>query len=315
MQRRRKTGRRGMTRRRVGVAALVALLLLGLRSDPASAATGAPTVVTSIMPVHSLVAGVMAGIGQPRVIVTNAGSPHTYALKPSDARLLGRAAIVFWIGPTVEAFLEKPIRVLTKGARVVTLLEAPGLTLLPLRSSDRGAIDPHIWLDPVNAGVLAGVIARALGDVDAGNRMRYAANARNLVRRLKALEAELRDRLRPVRDRPMVVFHDAYQYFEKRFGLRAVTAITPSPQHRPGAGRLGEVRQAIETSGTRCVFTEPQFGASVLRPLTEGTGAKSATLDPLGRGLEAGPDLYFELLRRNASSIIDCMTAKGRPGK
>ena len=81
-------------------------------------------VVASIKPVHSLVASVMQGVGQPGLIVEGAGSPHTYALKPSQAQMLERANVVFWVGHELEAFLEKPLETIAANATSVELLDA-----------------------------------------------------------------------------------------------------------------------------------------------------------------------------------------------
>ena len=98
-------------------------------------------VVTSIKPVHSLVSAVMEGVGTPHLIVEGAASPHTYALKPSQAGKLQDADIVFWIGNTLEAFLEKPIDGIATRAKSVALVEAHGLNQIKFREG--GAFDAH----------------------------------------------------------------------------------------------------------------------------------------------------------------------------
>ncbi|MDE1995641.1 MAG: zinc ABC transporter substrate-binding protein, partial [Rhizobiaceae bacterium] len=150
-------------------------LLCGLAAGSAVAADP-PEVVVSIKPIHSLVAAIMQGVGTPDLIVDGASSPHTYALKPSNARSLEAAKVVFWVGPGMEAFLEKPLSALSSNALVVELDKAPGITKLKFRAGgafeadddgdapsdegadDHGQFDTHLWLDPHNAKAMTAEI-------------------------------------------------------------------------------------------------------------------------------------------------------------
>ena len=304
---------------------------------PAGSAHAAepPRVVASILPIHSLVAGVMAGVAEPTLLVTGAASPHSYSLRPSDARALDAAQVIFWIGPSLEGFLAKPLVALAGGARIVTLLETSGLTLLPVRAGGAWEDDehghdhegaapalhpsagpasganPHVWLDPRNAQRIVLTAATVLGAADPAHATTYEANARSLVERLEALDADLAARLAPVAEAPFVVFHDAYQNLEARYGLNAVGAFSLNPALPPGAKRLAELRERVEHLGAACVFTEPQFEPALARAVIEGTGARTAVLDPLGVGLEPGPEAYFQLMRRLAESLVGCLRPSG----
>jgi zinc transport system substrate-binding protein len=288
-----------------------------------TAAAKAPAVVASIVPVHSLVAGVMEGIGRPNLLVRGGGSPHAYTLRPSEAAALQRAEVVFWIGEELETFLQRPLASVAAGARVVALCAAEGITLLPYRaggdwggqtaelSGDHehalGETDLHLWLDPVNARAMAARIAAVLSEADPADASRYRANAAELDRRLAELDAVLDRDLAPLRGRPYVVFHDAYQYFERRYGLTAVGAIAVGADRQPGAGTLAEIRRTIVETGVRCVFAEPQFEPALVHTVIGGTGARTGVLDPLGAELEPGPDAYFRLLRNLATAIAGCL--------
>lgn len=313
----------------VGFLALLIAMLVA--AGPAHAEL---RVVASIKPVHSLVAAVMAGVGDPSVIIDGAGSPHAYALKPSQARDIEQADMVFWIGHRLETFLEKPIGTLATGAAIVELAEAEGLTRLEPRrggafeadihedgehgeadshadEAGHGEFDTHLWLDPLNARAMMAGIARALAQADPANAPRYQANAQAAMSRIDALAADIAVLLEPVRGRAFIVFHDAYHYFENRFAFPAAGSITVSPDIMPGAGRIAEIRAKVKESGAVCVFSEPQFEPGLIEVVTEGTGARAATLDPLGASLAPGPDLYFELLRNLAISLRDCLGAAG----
>jgi zinc transport system substrate-binding protein len=286
-----------------------------------TAAAQAPRVVASIAPVHALVAGVMQGVGTPDLIVRGYGSPHGYQMRPSDARSLDRADVVFWIGAPLETFLQRPLRSLAGRARVVGLLAVEGMTLYaaraggawdPVEPAERpGASDPHIWLDPGNARRIVAAVVRTLGEVDPAHRATYRANGAALSRRLEALDDELRRRLAPVRAVPYVVFHDSYQYLEKRYGLNAVGSITVGPDRAPGARRLRTLRARLAELGARCVFREPQFRSALVDTIVEGTAAGGAMLDPLGAGFPPGAEAYFQMMTANAAAIVDCLSGSG----
>lgn len=345
--------------------ALLACSALGLASAPASALEG---VVTSIKPVHSLVAGVMEGVAEPTLIVQGAGSPHTYALRPSEAAALEGASVVFWVGEGMENFLTGPLETLAGNATVVELAEAHDLVKLDYRSGGsfeahdhgdhshggdahghdhshghahddhahgeghnhaheeagahdhghdhghghaHGAHDMHLWLDPQNAKAFVHEIEETLSRLDPDNAETYAANAEALEARLDALIEETNAALEPVRDRRFIVFHDAYQYFENRFGLAAAGSITVSPEAIPGAQRVAEIKARVEELGATCVFAEPQFEPRLVQVVTEGTPARAGVLDPLGADLADGPELYFELIGNMSSALTTCLAESG----
>jgi zinc transport system substrate-binding protein len=311
--------RRWLTTALPGAVALLALVLLNLAQAPAAQAQ--PRVVASIKPVHSLVAAVMDGIGVPTLLVRGGGSPHSYALRPSEARALIEAQVVFWVGPGLEQFLRKPLAALGSGARIVRLDGARGLTLLEQRAGglweegeeehghdhQHGVYNPHVWLDPRNAQVLAEAIAEVLARTDPAHAAAYRANGERLSGRLAELDAELARRLAPLRGRPFLVFHDAYPYLEARYGLPAIGAISVSPERPPGARRVAALRERIRETGASCVFAEPQFQPRLVQTLLEGTGARGGTLDPLGADLPDGPELYFTLMLNLARGLTDCL--------
>jgi zinc transport system substrate-binding protein len=295
----------------------------GLRA----AAAEAPQVVASIKPIHSLVAGVMEGIGEPEYLVVGAGSEHGYSLRPSQAAALSQARVVFWVGENLETFLVKPLEALSGDAAVVALSTVDGVATLPTREGGmweehaaehepadepaadhgHGVVDMHIWLDPHNAEAMVDAIATALGAADPEHAATYQANAAKLHGQLATLDLDLRKRLASIQDRPFVVFHDAYRYVESRYGLNAVGSIMVDPQRRPSAGRLQEIRAKLEEMDAACVFAEPQFEPVLVDTVTEGTSARKGVLDPLGAGLEAGPQQYFQLMAGLADSLIACL--------
>ena len=371
-------------------------------------------VIVSIKPVHSLVAAVMEGVGKPDLLVEGAGSPHTYSLKPSQAKKLQEADLVFWMSHDLEAFLENSIEGIATNATSVPLMNAHGLIKLDFREGgafdahahdehddhddhkdhddhghdehddhddhkdhddhghdehddhddhkdhddhghdehddhddhkdhddtkmgtmnmttmgtmmmikdhddhgqddhddhdDHGhhGTDPHVWLDPVNAKAMIHEIEEALIEADPANASAYEANAEAMMLKLDNLVAEIDAELQPVKGRGYVVFHDAYQYFENRFGVSAVGSITVSPEVLPGAERVAELREKVRNLDATCVFSEPQFEPKLVMTITENTNAGTGVLDPLGASIDDGPKLYFTLIRNMAKSLKDCL--------
>lgn len=284
-------------------------------------ALAAPKVVVSLKPVHSLVAALMHGVGDPDVIIDGAASPHTYQMKPSDAAKLEGADIIFWVGPDMEKFLEKPLATLGANAKVVELDHAPGLIKLPVRESgtfephadDGPAVaghkeaDLHLWLNTDNAKAMAIQIEKTLIKADPANARIYAKNFAILDDHLDALAVEIGKTVSPVRDKPFIVFHDAYQYFERQFGVTVAGSITVSPETLPGAARIAEIHDKVKSLKSTCVFAEPQFEPKLIDVVLEGTDAKSGVLDPEAGTLPKGEGLYFDMMRNLAKSLRDCL--------
>ncbi|MBY5363597.1 zinc ABC transporter substrate-binding protein ZnuA [Rhizobium leguminosarum] len=322
---------------RMPALAIQALAIPALLFAGTMRAAEAPVVVTSIKPIHSLVSAIMQGVGEPELIVDGAASPHTYNLKPSNARALQDAKVIFWVGPGLEAFLEKPLQALGRDASIAELDNAPGLVKLPFREGgafeahddgdehheaeaahgrdadhddhEHGTFDTHLWLDPMNAKAMASEITTTLVAADPANALTYQANAKALDDRLTALDKEITATVAPVKGKPFIVFHDAYQYFEHRYGIRVAGSITVSPETIPGAERVSEIHRKVGELGATCVFAEPQFEPRLVNVVIEGTRAKSGVLDPEAATLKAGPDLYFTLMRSIANSMKDCLSS------
>ncbi len=179
--------------------------------------------------------------------------------------------------------------------------------------STGGSIDPHTWLEPRNAIAFVRGVVRRLVRLDPEHADRYRDNGAAAIERIESIDAALAERLAPVTDRPYLVFHDAYQYFERRYGLTPAGSIVVDPGRPPGARRLSELRERIETQGAECLFVEPQFEPQIARAIAEGTGARIAELDPLGAGLTPGPDLYPDLLAKLGESLHGCLAGSGDP--
>jgi len=292
------------------------LILLMLLPSPALAGV---EVVASIAPVHSLVARVMEGAGAPRLLMPPGAEPHDYALRPSDAAALSGAALVVRIGPELEAWMDRPLSSLASGATVLDLAALPGVTRLKAREgaafehdppedhAEGGDLDPHLWLDPENARAWLPAIAEALARADPANAALYRDNAKAGAADLAALSGILAERLAPLQGRPFIVLHDAFHYFERRFGIEAKGAISVSSDRAPGPARLAEIRARLVETGAKCLFAEPQFSTKLADAVAEGTEARIVKLDPLGAGLEPSPELYPQVLTGIADGLASCL--------
>ena len=310
-----------------------------LSITPASA--DVPQVATDIPPVHSLVSQVMGDLGTPKLIVPPGTSPHGYAMRPSEARALQNADVTFWMGPDLTPWLGRAIKSLTGNAINVALSNSEDLVRHPFRTGatfdshdhhdhgdhgdhgdehkeahkddhgDHGdeheGLDPHLWLDPDNARILLGVISSTLAGLDPTHADTYRANAAQAKKAIAALTHELDAALQPIRGRPFIVFHDAYQYFEHRFNVDASGSVALGDASSPGPARIAAIRQKVQTLGAHCVFSEPQFRSKIITTVIEGTTARSATLDPLGATLKPGPELYSQLLRNLGDNLLTCL--------
>ncbi len=291
------------------------------RADP-----GVLRVVVTTKPIGSLVAAVMQGIGAPQILVEGVSSPHSYSLRPSQARALHGADVFFRVSEAGEPFTGRIVQSLPASVRVVSLADTDRLVLRRLRRGvefddhhrhgveaenahdhGNGAVDPHIWLDPVNAQRMVGRISRVLGELRPGYSRLFEKNARAASRRIELLSAELSEQLASIGGRSFVVFHDAYQYFERRFGLSAVGAITIRPEVAPSAQRIAKLRKKIKALGAVCIFAEPQFGRRMLNAMKEGMPVRLGIVDPLGANIAAGPDHYFLMMRRLADGFSQCL--------
>ena len=311
---------------------LAAAGLLHWGISGSAAADTSIRVVVSIKPAHSLVSAVMAGVAEPHLIMRGAVSPDTYTMRPSDAAMLEKADVAFLVDEAMEIALAAQIRTLAGNARVVELSGAAGLVRRPLReggafdvdhhhshdddghaadddlaAQPRGAYDLHVWLDPANAEAMVRMIARILAEADPSNAARYADNAHQHIHELEHLSEEIAAAIQPARGVPFIVFHDGNRYFEDRFGLNAAGSAVVSAERSPGVKRIRELREKVRELGVVCVFDEPHFDQRLVNTIVEATSVRAGTLDPLGVGIQPGPELYFTLLREMAGAFRECL--------
>ena len=337
---------------------ILSILSLLTFFSPANAET---KVVASIKPIHSLASYLMDGVSKPGLIVDGYASPHGFAMKPSHAKMLQEADLIFWVGEDLESFLEKPLKSIAKKAEKIELMEIKGLNKLKFRERNifdghddhghddghkeddhddhakkeddhghddehkedghddehkedddhddheghaHGEYDPHIWLDPSNAKVILKEMAEHLIEKDQKNASIYKSNLKKALKDLDKLTKNVKSDLN--KDFKSIVFHDAYQYFEKRFDVNIMGAFTVNTDVMPGAEQLSEIREIIEHDKVSCVFSEPQFNPDIINAVAKDMNISTGVLDPLGATLNPGKDLYFDLIKNMSKSFKGC---------
>ncbi len=328
-------------------------------------------VVTTIQPLHSLISNVMGDTGKLNLILEGTASPHSFTLKPSHAKMLQNADVIFWIDKDLESFLEKPLKSIPKKAKVVHLMDLSSLEILKFREKNiygghddhddhdkhghkedkhdkhddhdkhghkedkhdkhddhdkhghkedkhdkhddhdkhghahaHGEFDVHIWLDPVNAKKIVEEVEHELSELDPKNAKIYKQNAKNTQKKLDAMIVDINKSIN--KKASFVTFHDAYQYFEKRFGVESLGALTINTDVQPGAKQIAEIQDLVEDRKIKCIFSEPQFNPKLINMIAKNTGAKTGILDPLGSSYKPGKNLYFNLINDLYKNLNNC---------
>lgn len=307
----------------------ISLLILFLNLLlPQAAQAEPPRVLASINPIHSLVAGVMEGVGEPGLIVEGNQSPHNFVLKPSQAKRIGQSDVIFIVDRNFELFLGSALDSLAPTAKLVELSTSPGIELLPVRNDEfvideahghehehhaDGAKDYHIWLDATHAIHMVEVIAATLSSYDKPNAEKYEANADALKQKLAELDKNIKAQFSGATPNagpaaPYAVYHDAYHYFERRYGLKAANRITQAPEYGSGFGAVNIVSQGIHSGRINCIFSEPQFKAAIVTRLAEATGAQIRVLNPDGSQFPVGKDMYFAMMQDIGNQFSECLS-------
>lgn len=276
-----------------------------------------PAVVTDMPPIASLVAQVMGDLGTPMVLLEPGASPHSFQLRPSQAAAIADAGLIIWTGREIAPWLD---RVLDSGdpkAPTLALLAAEGTHLQPFalggeddhdHEEGHNGLDPHAWLDPDNASLWLGLIASELVKLDPANAATYAANATKAQANIAALDTQLAVILAPAKDKPIIVFHDAYGYFASHYGLTLAGSVSLGDAASPGAARLKDLRAGIEGGTTICIFPEAQFDPALVTQMADGTDIRlGSPLDPEGSTLPQGTGLYAALMTNLADTIASCL--------
>lgn len=304
---------------------LFAALSAVLTTAPVMSANAA--VVASIKPLGFIASAIADGVTDTEVLLPDGASEHDYALKPSDVKRLQGADLVVWVGPDMEAFMQKSVRQLPE-QRQLELAALETVKPLLMKGSDdddhdhgsdhdhgdksdedhhHGDYNLHIWLSPEVAQRSAVAIHDKLVELMPQHREKLDANLRDFTSGLAEADKHVGSVLAPVKGKGYFVFHDAYGYFEKHYGLSPLGHFTVNPEIQPGAQRLHKIKTELVEHKATCVFAEPQFRPAVIHAVAQGTQVRTGSLDPLGIGVALGKDSYMQFLNQLSNQYASCL--------
>ena len=299
-------------------------------------ATETTGVISTIQPINSLVSAVIGNTGKSITIIPSEQSPHDFKLKPSDVKVLQNGNIIFYVSNHLESSVTKVFKNLPKNIKLINLMEESGINHLAIRDNDawerhdhhghddhddhdkhgkkhddqddhEKEDDVHIWLSPDNAIKIVQKVNKVLSLYFPENSKIYNDNTTKFIDKIRNLKMELIKELSPIKNKPYIVFHDAYQYFEKTFELNAVGSIALEGDIASSPKQISFIKDKIIKSKASCVFQEPQFDSKLVKIVLEGTNAKTGTLDPHGVNITGNKDFYLQLLKNMAKSLKECL--------
>jgi zinc transport system substrate-binding protein len=277
-------------------------------------------ICTTIKPLNGLVAAIASGSAKPSVIINSQNnSLHHYSLKPSDVVKIKQADVIFIISYDLESFMNKLKNIAKENTEIVELAKLPGIKLLPIREDNifeaddadehhhHGDYDNHIWLDTGNAKIMVKKIAEILAVKDPANQKIYHQNYQQVVKLIDDMDKNIAAEMNLINKVPYVVFHDAYQYFENKYKLRSLGAISLNPEKTPGAKTLLDINKLIAQNGAKCIFSEPQFPSAIVEKIAATSKIKTGILDAEWVESPDATEDYFLLMNKIKDNLKKCL--------
>ncbi|MDE1464183.1 zinc ABC transporter substrate-binding protein [Spartinivicinus poritis] len=277
-------------------------------------------ILVSVKPIQLIAKAITGNIATPDVLVPVSASPHHYSLKPSDLTKIRQADVVFWIGPQMEVFLQKPLAKRSLNQPTVSLmnLETSMAGFAPVNHQQHHdhhhhsyASKLHIWLDPKQALRAAQTIANTLSDLYPNYRSHWQANLSQFADRLRKADLSNQQLLSTVNHKGFFVFHDAYGLLAEHYQLNIIDNVTATPDQLSSTRHIIQLRKKLSSAGEACLFLEPQFSPRILTKLTQGLPIKKAVLDPLAIEQTVSQDGYINYLQTLADSLHYCLSTTG----
>ncbi|AEI74777.1 zinc ABC transporter substrate-binding protein ZnuA [Candidatus Moranella endobia] len=281
--------------------------------------------VASIRPLGFIAAAIADGVIPVEVMLPDGASPHDYALRPTNALQLKKADLLLWVGAKMETFLTGPASSLP-AERCITLADLPSVTtLLPKIGEElydshvydkkcrgghihhHGDYNMHLWLSPIIARRIAEAINHRLAELMPEKKTKLDNNLYLFKKHLTINDKNIAKILAPFRAKRYVVFHDAYGYFEKYYGLTPSGYFTANPEIQPGAQALHKIRTQLVEQKVTCIFAEPQFRPAVINAVVRGTSVHIGTLDPMGIGIALNKESYARFLSQLTNQYVSCL--------
>jgi zinc transport system substrate-binding protein len=283
------------------------------------AAQSTPTVVVSIKPIHSIVTSLMSGIAEPQLLLKSSNSAHTFHLKPSQVQMLANADLVIIVSEDFESGLRKAIKNIEDDSLFQTI-SLDNLSIHNSRSEilkskehegadehEDNIYDLHLWLDINNMKLIAKHINKLLIKIDPVNEDKYNNNFLELMLDLEELKIDLEKQITPFLTSQFAVFSDTTQYFEKSMNLIRPIIITPYHGARLSIIRTLMAKEAMSDLSVSCLLYGQEAKPNQISVLSEGLSLKTFEIDILGTKYPAGPDQYFNLMKRISSQLASCL--------
>jgi len=263
-------------------------------------------VVTTIKPLHSLLASLMNGVGEPTLLMKDV-TPYDYKPSPTDLKTIKKADLVVWMGPELETSISKEIQAHKNS---LEMLAHPDFKVLPKRKDDN-ARDPFMWLDVRNAEVFVDELYKSLSKIDPDNMEAYKTNRDLLKRDVAGLDRQFEFGFRAIAAGLSWVYHDTQQYFEQSYAFKVRDILAKETGDVADTMKLLKARDDLVNTGPICFFVEEGMKKDNLFMAVDGTKAKVETLDSFAMKLKAGPDLYIKMMQHNYDTIANCFKSIG----
>jgi ABC-type Zn uptake system ZnuABC Zn-binding protein ZnuA len=258
------------------------------------------------------VADLVSNVGGERVdvhgLLSPGADPHGYEPRPSDAKSIADAAVVFKSGGEVDEWLDELVDNAGGDAEIVDLIDS----VRTIKAD--GETDPHWWQDPGNAVLAVAAIRDALSEADPDGRRVYERNAAAYSRELRRLDQEIAACVAkvPAEKRKLVTAHDSLGYFARRYGIDVVGSVIPSlsTQAQPSAGDIADLVDQVREEGVEAVFPEAETSERLEQALAREAGAQVGDplwADTLG-GEGSGAATYVDALSANAAALAQGMS-------
>ena len=286
------------------------------------AAASAPNVLTTIKPLQLISQAITEGVTDSEVLLPPGASPHNHSLRPSDARKLHSADVIFWVGPSMESFLTRTLPSSEK-VKVVAMMDVKSIKLRKNNEDDghthehhdhhghkhdHGEYDPHLWLSTDNGRAMAAAMAEALVEIDSKHASQYQENLNSFLRSLDETDERNKKKLAGLEERPFFVFHDAYGYLQDQYNLNIGGHVTLGPEQQSGLKHFTNLNHTMKSAGKTCIFREPQFHPGQIDSLINGLPVKVGVLDPLGEDIAVDPDGFANFINSLVDNITECMS-------
>lgn len=280
------------------------------------AGKASPKIVVTIKPIYSLVASITKGVAEPTLLLKGNISPHHYSLRPSEIRIINDADILFYIGNEFEFFIEKTLQNIHIDS--YQLISIEGLTKYPARSGhdhdedeqhehdDSIRTDPHIWLSPDNAIIMAKYITKILSKKYPDKSDVFNNNLSELITKINIESVTSKEKLAKITNNNFVVYHDSYQYFEKYFGINIVGAFSNFRDEGHTAKNISDINALIKNNNVLCALSAPEYSDIIPKFIGENNKINIGTLDPLGHYAKEDSESYIYIINQMANSFTDC---------